>query len=111
METGNNLIVLAWAGGRIGTPVLLGNWAIVYVGNFVGGHRIATDKPGLEFGPAVMLGILCNVLGCLAVWLARRDWRTHGRDATTLGSGPLSHGRPTWDDRSVARRVERRATP
>ena len=92
--TGNNLIVMAWAGGRIGTLALLRNWAIVYVGNFVGAlsialavllagtHRagagafgatalrIAADKLGLEFGQAVMLGILCNVLVCLAVWLA-----------------------------------------
>jgi formate/nitrite transporter len=92
--TGNNLIVMAWAGGRIGTPALLRNWTIVYVGNFVGAlsialavllagtHRagagafgatalrIAADKLHLEFGQAVMLGILCNVLVCLAVWLA-----------------------------------------
>ena len=92
--TGNNLIVMAWAGGRIGTPALLRNWAFVYVGNFLGAlsivlaivvagtHRagagafgatalrIAADKLRLEFGQAVVLGVLCNVLVCLAVWLA-----------------------------------------
>jgi formate/nitrite transporter FocA (FNT family) len=31
--------------------------------------------------------------------------------ANMYGRGPLSHGRPTWDDHSGARRVERRATP
>src|SRR6516225_5631063 len=34
--TGNNLIVMAWAGGKVNTPDLLRNWAIVYAGNFVG---------------------------------------------------------------------------
>ena len=91
--TGNNLIVMAWAGGRIGTRALLRNWAIVYAGNFLGAlsialavvlagthrggagafgvtaMRIATDKLRLDFWQAVVLGILCNVLVCLAVWL------------------------------------------
>src|SRR4051794_41566244 len=34
--TGNNLIVMAWAGGRVSTLRLLRNWTLVYVGNFVG---------------------------------------------------------------------------
>jgi formate/nitrite transporter FocA (FNT family) len=34
--TGNNLIVMAWAGGKVSTRALLRNWFIVYVGNFVG---------------------------------------------------------------------------
>jgi formate transporter len=92
--TGNNLIVMAWAGGRVGTRALLRNWAIVYVGNFVGAlgvalaacvarlHEtgdgafgtaalgIAVAKLQPAFGQAVALGILCNVLVCLAVWLS-----------------------------------------
>ena len=92
--TGNSLIVMAWAGRRVGTAALLRNWGLVYVGNFVGAlsiafavvlagtHRagggafavaavhIAADKLCLDFGQAVVLGILCNVLVCLAVWLA-----------------------------------------
>jgi formate/nitrite transporter len=92
--TGNNLIVMAWASGRIGTAALLRNWTLVYLGNFLGAlsialavvlagthHggagafgtvalRIATDKIRLEFGQAIVLGVLCNVLVCLAVWLA-----------------------------------------
>jgi formate/nitrite transporter len=91
--TGNNLIVMAWAGGRVRTTALLRNWAIVYLGNFAGAlavaatvwvartHEagagafgatalgIAAAKTGLGFGQAVALGILCNVLVCLAVWL------------------------------------------
>src|SRR6516165_11798914 len=34
--TGNNLIVMAWASGIISTMAVLRNWAIVYIGNFVG---------------------------------------------------------------------------
>jgi formate/nitrite transporter len=92
--TGNNLIVMAWAGGRIGTGALVRNWAIVYVGNFVGALAIAVGvyaagtyelggggfgtaalalalgKLRLGFGQAIVLGVLCNVLVCLGVWLA-----------------------------------------
>lgn len=92
--TGNNLIVMAWAGGRIGTGSLLRNWGLVYVGNFLGAFSIAlavylagtyhggagtfgatalgiaADKLRPDFGQAVVLGILCNILVCLAVWLS-----------------------------------------
>ncbi|HEX9818626.1 MAG TPA: formate/nitrite transporter family protein [Methylomirabilota bacterium] len=92
--TGNNLIVMAWASGRIGTSAVLRNWAIVYAGNFAGGlgiallaagarlHEagggavgtaalgIAAPKLQLGFVQAVLLGVLCNVLVCLAVWLS-----------------------------------------
>jgi formate transporter len=91
--TGNNLIVMAWASRQISTYRLLRNWAIVYVGNFVGaiataglvfagreyrfgegavGERalaIASAKTELGFGQALVLGILCNALVCIAVWL------------------------------------------
>ena len=92
--TGNNLIVMAWAGGKVSTRRLLYNWAVVYAGNFVGSIltsymmflsrqylfadgqvglnmlNIANGKTGLDFGQAVVLGILCNALVCLAVWLS-----------------------------------------
>lgn len=91
--TGNNLIVMAWASGKVTTAKLLRNWVIVYVGNFVGSiataylmfmskqytfgggvigaNALATAnaKAGLEFGQALVLGIFCNALVCLAVWL------------------------------------------
>jgi formate transporter FocA len=91
--TGNNLIVLAWASGRVSTRLLLQNWVIVYLGNFagalataalvfasrqylfgqgaVGAAALATAnaKAGLGFFQALALGILCNALVCLAVWL------------------------------------------
>jgi len=91
--TGNNLIVMAWAGGKVSTTLLLRNWIIVYLGNFVGAIltafgmylsgqfmfsngavglnalNIAGAKTGLAFVPALVLGIFCNALVCLAVWL------------------------------------------
>jgi formate transporter len=92
--TGNNLIVMAWANRKVSTFHLLRNWAIVYLGNFVGALATAVlvylsgqflfgngavgsaalatahAKVGLSFGQAVALGILCNGLVCLAVWLS-----------------------------------------
>lgn len=91
--TGNNLIVMAWASGKVSTAALLRNWGIVYVGNFVGSLvtvglvfasrqytgadggigttalSIANAKVSLGFWQALSLGILCNILVCLAVWL------------------------------------------
>lgn len=92
--TGNNLIVMAWASRRISSARLLRNWALVYAGNFAGALatvglvylskqwefsnsevganalRIADNKVDLGFTEAVALGILCNGLVCLAVWLS-----------------------------------------
>lgn len=91
--TGNNLVVMAVASRRVSYGQLLRSWLIVYAGNFVGSvgiaalmffsrqyefaeHavgttalKIAAAKCQLDFGQAVALGILCNVLVCLAVWL------------------------------------------
>ncbi|MCD4830793.1 MAG: formate/nitrite transporter family protein [Anaerohalosphaeraceae bacterium] len=91
--TGNNLKVMALASGKITFKQLLRNWVIVYVGNFVGSVitavgiylteqftladngvgvmaiNIANAKCGLEFTPALMSGVYCNVFVCLAVWL------------------------------------------
>ena len=91
--TGNNLVVMAWASGRVSTAALLRNWAVVFAGNFVGAvmtalavglagtHRggdgafglaafaIAHAKLQPGFLQAVVLGILGNALVCLAVWL------------------------------------------
>jgi len=91
--TGNNLIVMAWASKKVSTVALLRNWGIVYVGNFVGSIamavmvlfskqylfgggavgetalKIALGKVQYGFVQATALGILCNVLVCLAVWL------------------------------------------
>jgi formate/nitrite transporter len=99
--TGNNLIVMAWASGKVSGGAVLRNWAIVYAGNFVGALgtaflmllsrqyafgggavgetalKIAAGKVQLGFMQALALGILCNTLVCLAVWL------TYGARSTT----------------------------
>lgn len=91
--TGNNLIIMAFASKRITLFRLLRNWVIVYIGNFVGSIltaavmlatkqymssngalganalNIANSKCGLEVVQAIALGIMCNALVCLAVWL------------------------------------------
>jgi formate transporter FocA len=92
--TGNNLIVMAWANGKVSTIRLLRNWCIVYIGNLAGSLgtvvivfagaqytfgqgavgaaalAIGNAKCGLSFGQAIALGVLCNALVCLAVWLS-----------------------------------------
>ena len=77
--TGNNLIVVAWADRRVTAPIMLRNWAIVYAGaqyEFGDGSvgvaalTAAETKTSLGFGQAVALGMMCNALVCLAVWLS-----------------------------------------
>ena len=92
--TGNNLIVMAWANRKVSTADLLRNWGIVFAGNFVGAFATAAlmffttqytfgggavglaalstanAKASLAFVPALMLGIMCNALVCLAIWMS-----------------------------------------
>ena len=92
--TGNNLLVMAWVGRRIPTVKLVGNLVVVFLANLIGalglavlvawsGHAkvaqdavgkaavtIAAAKCALPFAEAFFKGMLCNVLVCLAVWLA-----------------------------------------
>jgi formate/nitrite transporter len=92
--TGNNLLMMAWADGKLSTAEVLRNWGVVLAANFVGavsvaalmvlsGHgamnggavaeqyvRIAVTKTQLPFVTAFFSGVLCNALVCLAVWMA-----------------------------------------
>lgn len=92
--TGNNLIAMAWAGGQVGTGELLRHWALVCAANFVGAAglavlvwlsdhasmnegavgrtaiRIAIGKAQLPWAEAFFRGVLCNLLVCMAVWMA-----------------------------------------
>jgi formate transporter len=92
--TGNTLIVMGFIEGRVRARQLLKGWSIVYLGNFVGsllmvllmyytaqwglhgamvGGKallIANAKVNMSFVEAFVRGILCNVLVCLAIWLA-----------------------------------------
>ena len=91
--TGNTLITIAFASGKVTILQLLRNWVIVYAGNFVGGIAtayivflgkqyafgggsiglaaltIGEAKTALDFIPAIALGIMCNALVCMAVWM------------------------------------------
>jgi formate transporter len=92
--TGNNLLAMAWADGKISTAEVMKNWTVVCLSNFVGaagiavvvflsGHpnmnngavalqyvKIASVKCTLSFWTAFFSGVLCNALVCLAVWMA-----------------------------------------
>jgi len=92
--TGNHLLALAWADGKLSTGEVLRNWAVVGLGNAVGagllalavamadlgslnGGRLAQQawtvaaaKAALPWDVALVRGVLCNVLVCLAVWMA-----------------------------------------
>ena len=92
--TGNNLLVMAWADRRITLAELLRNWVLVYAANAVGAAglalvvylsnhagmnngavgvaylKIAAVKTAMPFGEAFFKGVLCNLLVCLAVWIA-----------------------------------------
>jgi len=92
--TGNTLIFTGVLDKRISLKGMLRNWFFVYLGNFVGSVfiaymmnesglfssgandlgaitiKIATYKVGLSFSQAFYLGVMCNWLVCLAVWMA-----------------------------------------
>ncbi len=92
--TGDNLIVIAALEKKIRWSQVLNRWMLVYLGNFVGSIllaaimfgtglwlvngglvgatalNIANAKVNLTFMQALMRGIGCNWLVCLAVWMA-----------------------------------------
>jgi formate/nitrite transporter len=91
--TGNNLLAMAWADGKVSTAEVLRNWTVVCVANFVGaaglallvfwsGHagmnggavaqaylKIAAAKSTVPILELFFRGVLCNVLVCMAVWM------------------------------------------
>ena len=110
--TGNNLIIMAWADRKISSLALLHNWSLVYAGNFVGamvavalfyfskshslgGGELAEfsitmthAKLELDFSVALVRGILCNILVCLAVWLCAASHRVSGKILAILFAIP-----------------------
>jgi formate transporter len=107
--TGNNLVVMAWVGKKVSTRSLLRNWGLVYAGNFVGATataalvflsgqylmangavgatalKLAATKVELPFLRALLLGVLCNALVCLAVWLSYSARSTVDRVVAVVG--------------------------
>jgi formate transporter len=106
--TGNNMLVMAWANGKVTTRAVLANWVIAFTGNFIGAIAtaallflstqyafgggtvglnalsIANGKCALDFLPAFVLGILCNALVCLAVWMCYGARTTIDRVVTII---------------------------
>jgi len=92
--TGNSLIVISCSEHKVSWLALLKNWLFVYVENFIGAMIIvifiiysgqlnfsggllggftiktAVYKVGLTFCSAFFMGIMCNWLVCLAVWMS-----------------------------------------
>ena len=92
--TGNCLMVIPLIEKEIRPTSLLRNWIIVYIGNFIGSAivavliyyggqldlfdgalavntiKVAAGKCSLTFTKAFCLGILCNFLVCIAVWIS-----------------------------------------
>lgn len=92
--TGNTLLIIPLLQKEVKISGVLRNWVIVYAGNFVGsvlfsiicvyGHQIslfdnqvavvtiatAAGKTSLSFIDALMKGIGCNFLVCIAVWIS-----------------------------------------
>lgn len=92
--TGNTMIIAAVAEKKVTMIRMLRNWGIVYLGNLVGSLiivymiyasglltsggdmlgamtlKIAVNKVNLSFLQGFLLGIMCNWLVCLAVWLS-----------------------------------------
>lgn len=92
--TSSTLTLTARASGRITWRQLLSNWVVVYLANFLGALTIVTliflgktwenadggwgavvlsislHKVSHTFFEAFVLGVLCNLMVCLAVWAA-----------------------------------------
>lgn len=92
--TGNTMILVGVLDKKVSIKAMLKNWFFVYVGNFIGSIfiayminesglfssgdsmlgavtiKIAAYKVGLTFTQGLFLGIMCNWLVCLAVWMA-----------------------------------------
>ena len=92
--TGNCLLIIPLMQKKITVVELLKSWLFVYIGNFIGsvlvalgvtyGHVLSLfdsglaasavaasmGKIGMPFTDALIKGILCNVLVCIAVWVS-----------------------------------------
>ena len=101
--TGNTTMLAAAVHRRITLSSMLKNWVIVYICNLIGGVliafmvsysgglgagdgmlgamtvRIAAGKVNMDFGQALVSGIMCNWLVCMAVWLSTGAQTTVGK--------------------------------
>lgn len=101
--TGNCLIIVSVLAKKVRALAMVKNLVVVYLGNFVGamlvnvivvyGHtadlfggqlaqvmvNTAAAKCSLSFQDGFLRGILCNVLVCIAVWVAAAATSAHGK--------------------------------
>lgn len=98
--TGNSLLIAPLINKDIKITGMLKNWGILYIGNFIGAVVIAVlvvfshaygdaaaaasvataaAKCNLSFGDAMLRGILCNMLVCLAVWASMASKNVAGK--------------------------------
>jgi formate/nitrite transporter len=101
--TGNNLMLMSAFDGRVPVGRVIYKWIVVYIANFIGSVimawlilgsglwkggnfatgvtalKIANAKVNLAWGEAFIRGILCNILVCLAVWMALAATNIIGR--------------------------------
>lgn len=92
--TGNCLLTVPLFSGEVTLPGVLRNWIVVYLGNFAGGllvaagavysHQLrlfgngmavsvistAAGKRTMSFSGALIRGVFCNFLVCIAVWIS-----------------------------------------
>ncbi len=101
--TGNNLMITSTLAKEITFRIMLERWVLVYVANFIGSIilallfflsglwktgggalgqtavKMAYGKVSLEFWEALVRGVGCNWLVCLAVWMALAARQTVGK--------------------------------
>ena len=106
--TGNTLLIMAWASRKVTTRAVLLNWVVAFTGNCIGtigtaalvflstqytfgngavglvALNTANSKAALAFVPALTLGILCNALVCVAVWMCFSARTTIDRVVTVV---------------------------
>lgn len=102
--TGNNLMIMALFNRKIKFHKLLKNWLLVFLGNFIGALFVATvasvsgtfdnipdtvvatanTKVSLGLFEAMLKGIMCNFLVCIAVWMATAASTVTGKIAAVF---------------------------
>lgn len=101
--TSGNLLTFGLLAGKISPMAMLKSWLFVYIGNFIGSFAVAwvnlsigqfgfgdgalalytlktaVGKCGYSFGPAVLMGIMCNLMVCGGVLMACAGKSLSGR--------------------------------
>lgn len=101
--TGNNLIIISVLEKKVSVLMMLKNWFFVYIGNFLGAFFVALlvtfghvpdlfggslaqsvvnsgiARTDLSFSDSFIKGILCNILVCIAVWMAFASKQVSGK--------------------------------